>query len=339
MGFLYLSAQMQNNDFVKNLVSVVVPVYNREALVADCVRSALAQTYANLEVVIVDNASTDTTWAVCEKLESEDPRVRIFRNSQNLGPVRNWIRGVNEAKGEYTKILFSDDLIYPRYLEASLELLRQPELGFVFSALHTGSSPENASKTSLWKGRPSGTYSSHEYHIEAFFGGDIPVSPGAALFRTKDLRKNILLDVPGPRIRDWPDHGGGVDFLTYLLAANSYDRVGFISEPLAFFRSHPGSITSSEKVLHLADCYRQARVWAASLKGDDSLGKIIAYLWLLECARQKHFIDFKKFVGNYCLDPLPECRLGYLAFAIFRLLTHGLWSMRQRLFHFARIRS
>ena len=62
------------------------------ALLADCLKSALAQTCGDLEVVVVDNASTDGTWEVCREFAPVDSRVRIFRNPENIGPVRNWQR-------------------------------------------------------------------------------------------------------------------------------------------------------------------------------------------------------------------------------------------------------
>lgn len=330
---------MIENLITSPLVSVVIPTYNRETLLGDCARSALGQTNKHIELIIVDNASTDQTWRVCEELQAEDKRVRIFRNPKNLGPVENWIRGVNEAKGDYTKILFSDDLIYPEFLTRSLALLQNPSVGFVFSAVRTGAAPENSQLTTRWKGRHTGLYKSQEFLREAFFGGDIPVSPGAALFRTKDLKKNILRDVPGPRIRDWCEHGGGVDFLTYLLTAMNYTDIGFIAEPLVFFRSHPESITSSAKVLHLADCYRQARVWAAQLVNPREHQRIIAYLWLLECLRECRLLSFSEFSERYCLKPLPKLDYWAIAFSLSRLTLHGFWSVRKKLLNLAFTRS
>ena len=74
------------------LVSIMVPVHNRRALLPDCLKSALAQTCRDLEVVVVDNASTDGTWEVCRQFARADARVRIFRNPENIEPVRNWQR-------------------------------------------------------------------------------------------------------------------------------------------------------------------------------------------------------------------------------------------------------
>ena len=86
-------------------VSVLIPVYNRQNLIETTVKSALDQTYQNTEIVIVDNKSTDNTWKILQALAQTDDRVKIYQNETNIGPVRNWLRCINEATGEYAKIL------------------------------------------------------------------------------------------------------------------------------------------------------------------------------------------------------------------------------------------
>src|SRR5579872_7024825 len=99
------------------LVSILIPVFNRSELIVQTIKSALMQTIAEIEVIVSDNASTDGTWDVCKTLAKEDQRVRVIRSETNLGPVRNWKRCIEVARGKYAKILFSDDLILPNYLE------------------------------------------------------------------------------------------------------------------------------------------------------------------------------------------------------------------------------
>ena len=92
------------------LVSVCIPTYNRAATACEAVRSALAQTYSDLEVV-VDDASDDET---CEPLRAlEDPRVVLYRNAQRLGQVGNRNRTIELANGEFVKFLDSDDALEP----------------------------------------------------------------------------------------------------------------------------------------------------------------------------------------------------------------------------------
>src|SRR5260221_13374534 len=117
-------------------VSVLIPVYNREALVARSIESARRQTHENLEIVVSDNASADRTWDVINRFAAADSRIRPLRNETNLGPTRNWIRGLAECTGDFVKILWSDDWLEPSCIE---ELLRpmadQPDVGLAFSAV------------------------------------------------------------------------------------------------------------------------------------------------------------------------------------------------------------
>ena len=210
------------------MVSVMIPVYNREAFIGACIQSALDQTYSDIEVVIVDNASTDDTWKVCQYYARKDSRVQVLRNETNIGPVRNWRRCFEEARGRYGKILFSDDLMHKKYLEKTLPLMDE-DVGFVFSKVLIGEEPNKSHCEYHWKNL-TGHYSSRLFIESSLFHGRVPVSPGAALFRTEDLRRNLMIEIPSPTVKNFADHGAGPDILLYLLAAKAYPKIGYIDE-------------------------------------------------------------------------------------------------------------
>jgi hypothetical protein len=116
------------------LVSIVVPVWNRPGPLAEAVGSALAQTYRPIEVVIVDDASTDATPEVAARLARERPEVvRLVRREANGGPGRARESGREIARGEYLQYLDSDDLLLPRKLEGQVAALRaRPECGIAY---------------------------------------------------------------------------------------------------------------------------------------------------------------------------------------------------------------
>jgi len=262
------------------LVSVMVPVYNRRALLPDCLKSALAQTCRDLEVIVVDNASTDGTWDVCREFARADSRVRIFRNPENIGPVRNWQRCFREAEGRYGKLLFSDDVLSSYYLEKTLPLLRDPHVAFVFTMVMIGREPRTSRLAHRFDDH-TGRFSRHHYIRRALLGSRAPVSPGAALFRIKDLRMSLRLNIPSPTIDDFDRHGAGIDLLLYLMTAARYEEVAYVAEPLVFFRAHEGSITHSARDLRLPDAYHQARIWfAAHTQGRWMLASTLAAAWL-----------------------------------------------------------
>jgi len=273
------------------LVSVMVPVYNRRALLPDCLKSALAQTCRDLEVIVVDNASTDGTWDVCREFARADSRVRIFRNPENIGPVRNWQRCFREAEGRYGKLLFSDDVLSSYYLEKTLPLLRDPHVAFVFTMAMIGPEPRASRLAHRFDGR-TGRFSRQHYIRRALFGSQAPVSPGAALFRTSDLRMSLRLTIPSPTIADFDRHGAGIDLLLYLMTAARYEEVAYVAEPLVFFRAHEGSITHSARDLRLPDAYHQARIWfAAHTQGRWMLASTLAAAWLSAMKRLRRPVN------------------------------------------------
>lgn len=96
----------------QSLISVIVPVYNIEEYLPRCVKSIVNQTYQNLEILLVDDGSTDGTGALCDKLAETDARIRVFHKTNGgSSSARNF--GIKEAKGDYLAFVDSDDYIEP----------------------------------------------------------------------------------------------------------------------------------------------------------------------------------------------------------------------------------
>lgn len=101
----------------KPLVSVCIPTYNNEDTIEETVSSVLRQTWKNLELVIVDDGSSDRTYELVTELAAEDKRIRLYRNGENLGMAGNWNRCLSLCRGDYLKLLCGDDLIHETLLE------------------------------------------------------------------------------------------------------------------------------------------------------------------------------------------------------------------------------
>ena len=116
------------------IVSICIPTYNRAGMVGDAIRSALAQTCRNIEVLVVDNASTDTTASVVSSFS--DPRLRYVRNDRNLGLFGNFNRCIELAQGKYLHILHSDDMIPPEFTTTCVRFLEEhPDVAFIFTGV------------------------------------------------------------------------------------------------------------------------------------------------------------------------------------------------------------
>jgi glycosyltransferase involved in cell wall biosynthesis len=115
------------------LVSVCIPTYNYARFVGRAIASVLEQTHRDLEVVVVDDASTDDTAAVVA-CHAADRRLRLERNEHNIGLFANFNRCLEIARGEYVKVLCADDWLHPRSLEDGLAaLVRSPRAGLATS--------------------------------------------------------------------------------------------------------------------------------------------------------------------------------------------------------------
>jgi glycosyltransferase involved in cell wall biosynthesis len=280
-------------------VSVLIPVFNRPELVVPCIESALAQTFDDLEVIVVDNRSTDETWEVVQRCGRLDSRVRVFRNDTNVGPVRNWRRCLDEARAPLAKFLFSDDLIAPRFLEASVPFLEDDEIGFVYTAVESGEEPGRGSVNYRHPGG-TGTISSREFRRAAVLGSrNVPVSPGCGLFRLTDLKANLVGELPLPCRPDLSSHGAGPDLLLFLLTAAAYPRLGHVDEPLAFFRSHPTSLSVDGLGGEVTQAYLLTRYWFAKAYGDVPAWRVLGNGWVSASKLLKRPATRSDLLGRY----------------------------------------
>jgi glycosyltransferase involved in cell wall biosynthesis len=229
----------------EDLVSILIPVYNRVNLVGETIESALIQTYKNIEVIIVDNYSTDGTWELLQQYIRKDNRIQIFRNKENIGPVRNWLKCIDLASGQFIKILWSDDLIEPSFISECISFI-DGDMAFVITGIKTIGDAKQKNQIAYSKNVYQ-KLSSDKYLKETlvFDPYKYPVSPGCALFRRKDLLENLIIDVPNNDNLVSSNTGAGTDLLLFLLIAQKYSNIGIINKRLSIFRTHIDSISVS----------------------------------------------------------------------------------------------
>ena len=113
----------------KKLVSIVVPVYNVEEYLRECIDSICTQTYENIEIILVDDGSTDTSPEICDTYQKIDSRIRAFhKNNGGLSDARNY--GLNVATGEYIAFVDSDDYIDESFVKKLLQAAEEKGLTF-----------------------------------------------------------------------------------------------------------------------------------------------------------------------------------------------------------------
>jgi len=221
------------------LLSVVVPTYDVEDLVGECLRSLLDQRAAGVEVIAVDDCSTDRSGAVLDELARHHPELRVLHLPENRGLGGAREAGLAEAAGEYVWFVDSDDWVDERSLERIVARLAgdRPDVLVIGHALaHPDGRAERAPDDVHLRGLPTLT------------------SPSASpsLFRTfpsawnKVVRRRLLvaLDVPFPS-------GIYEDIPVLFPVLCAADTVGVLDEICLYYRQRPGSILRSAGAQHL----------------------------------------------------------------------------------------
>lgn len=105
-------------------VSIIIPVYNSEQFLTECIDSVVSQTYKNISLILIDDGSTDSSGKICDSYASSDPRVRVI-HTENQGASQARNTGISESDCDYVCFVDSDDYVAPDYIEYLLNLLEE----------------------------------------------------------------------------------------------------------------------------------------------------------------------------------------------------------------------
>lgn len=249
--------------FMDPLVTILIPTYNREKYIFDALNSAVNQTYRNIEVLVVDNASTDNTLKIVQKFSADDNRIKIIENETNIGPLLNWKRGIEAASAEFIKILWSDDIMDLDFLNKTVPLLKD-NVGFVISEVLIGPSIESSTKLKF-DIKAANQINSKTFIEKILLGANLPVSPGCSLFRKHDLVKNLTISNTCFTEDRFRENGAGPDLLFFLKACLDYKYFSFTPETYCFFREHLESISIAEKSKKIGFDYLRAKIFFAEM--------------------------------------------------------------------------
>jgi glycosyltransferase involved in cell wall biosynthesis len=214
------------------LVSVVMPAYNAAPYLAEAVQSVLSQTCQDLELIIVDDGSTDETLLVARRLAAHDIRVRII-STPNGGPATARNTALRIARGAFLALLDSDDVIAPHYLATQLGLLdANPDASIVTAnAINRGGGVN-------FDGKPYWTRTSG---IEPVTAVDL-IRQEDAICILSVFRRRVYETIGGFN----PEFSGNEDYEFWLRAILAGFVVVRNYEPLGFYRRHQGSLSSDE---------------------------------------------------------------------------------------------
>lgn len=225
------------------LVSLVIPTFNRSDRLEEAVASALKQTYGNLEVLIVDDASTDDTACLIESL-SENEQLRYIRQPSNQGPNANWRTGMEAARGEFFGFLADDDVLEPSYVERLVAPLLDDEQAILAFSDHWVIDADGRRQPEIT------AQNAANYGRDQLEGGKIDnlarvalidesIYIGAVLFRRADVPPSFL----APEARS--AMGGWILYRCVKTGKHGY----YVPERLMNCRWQEGSVSRSQRWL------------------------------------------------------------------------------------------
>lgn len=246
------------------LVSIVLPCHNAAPFLRAALDSALAQTHRELEIVAVDDGSSDDTGAILREAAARDERVRVLVNERRLGIIHALNSAVAEAGGDFVARMDGDDLLDPARIATQLETLeRQPDIGVVGSSTMVIDEQD----------RPIGPRRVRFTHPAAadFLGlFAIPVMHPTIMARTEVMRAFPYRDAPECL------HAEDYDLFTRMLAGGV--RLINIDKPLYMIRTHPGGVSRRFEPIQIANFVRLARAHLERTGGvrlDDGVQRVL----------------------------------------------------------------
>lgn len=210
------------------LVSVAIPSYCGAKTIEASIESVLRQTLEDLELIIVDDGSSDDTAAIIARYK--DPRIRFYRNAQNLGPAANWNRCLSLARGKYFKLLPQDDVLRSDCLENQATILEDDpgeEVSLVFCARTIIGSDGKTWMRRGWGGQSRGRLKPQTLACRCIrHGTNLIGEPGAVLFRRSVVALVGNFDARTPYVID----------LDYWLRLLAHGQAYYDPDTLVSFR-------------------------------------------------------------------------------------------------------
>jgi len=279
-------------------VSIIIPAYNCAPYLAATLNSVSEQTERDLDIVVVDDGSTDATLAIARNAAAADRRIRVYTQPNMGTPSGARNHGIREANGEFITFLDGDDLYHPEKIARQLAAFaRCPELDVVFADVIRFENDLDAAtnerglaklgyleKTAAFMVRHSDTL----YLCERNFYNFMSTQITAVNTQTIMIRRELLNQESLPFREDWPV-GEDID-LWFRLALRA--RLGYLDEPLAYYRQRPASLMSDDERALVGFI----RAHSANLeRGRDVLSDEEKYAIKRRLARQKFNLGYLYF--------------------------------------------
>ena len=228
------------------VVSVIIPAYNAQGFLNDAVESATSQTYPELDIIIVDDGSTDGTGDAADSLARGDARVRVIHQpNAGLAAARN--TALRTVRGDFVCFLDADDAFLPEKVEKQTDFLRaNPEIGLVYSDLYLGDAQLGARQLRR-TGTPPLSFPDL-FVLRNWFQPIVPMLTAALVRRVGFFDESLAA------AEDWD----------YWIRCAAETQFGYLPEPVAVYRRHPTQMSRQSERMSRAQNQLIAKHYAHS---------------------------------------------------------------------------
>jgi glycosyltransferase involved in cell wall biosynthesis len=291
------------------LVTVVLPTYNRAGPIGRAIASVLEQSYTNLEVIVVDDASSDSTAEVVGAFT--DPRLRYLRHRENKGGAAARNTGIEAAGGELIAFQDSDDAWLPEKLAKQVPLFQRREVGVVYTGLWV---LKDGDKTYF----PANTVAKREGDIHSELLKGSFIGTPTLCVRKECFKKAGAFDERLPRLQDWE----------LLIRLSKHYTFGLVDEPLVLAYLGKDNISANSKALLAAQTMILEKHYDDFMgAGQGVLGKHLYEVGHLLCLQGKASLG-REYIGRALKH---SARPKYLAGFLLSLLGSGAYKTSARL--------
>ena len=211
---------------VDYMASIIVPCYNSERFIGDCISSIKSQTYQNWECIIIDDGSDDSTLSLVQSLVKDDSRFKLIHLESNHGAAIARNKGISASRGRYIAFLDSDDIWLDKKLETQISFMQNNAIGFSFSSYYVADA--SLAVSHIRRAPFAVSYSDilKKNHIGCL----------TAAFDTDKYGKVLM-----PEVKKRQDLG-----LWLKILKDINQRAYGIEEPLAVYRKRPDSLSANK---------------------------------------------------------------------------------------------
>lgn len=211
---------------MNELVSIIIPVFNKAAFLDETLTSVCYQTYSSLEIILIDDASTDDSLYIIEKWKAKDSRIKVVLNSKNLGGNKSRNIGISLASGKYTLLFDADDLLTSSCIEKRMSQFDE-HTDVVISTMRVFNvSVGDVSSKFNW-------IPSENNALKRFLRHDLPWMTMQPLWKTETLQAHKGFDENFKRLQD-------VELHTRILSGGLRIKINSDKSPDCFYRIEEG---------------------------------------------------------------------------------------------------